>query len=91
VWQARKCRRTLLPQSAGISEAYGVVILAICTYMYNNLFGMPCNESGDFEPHAADFFYVNLLFILQQVTGKLRMIGVYYQTFTWRAKNYNIL
>lgn len=34
------------------SEAYGAGILAI----YNNVFGMPGNESGDFEPHAADFF-----------------------------------
>jgi hypothetical protein len=68
------------------SEAYGVGILEI----YNNLFGIPGNESGDFEPRGAYFFYVSLSLILQQATGKLRVIGVYYLTFTLRAKHYNI-
>lgn len=55
------------------------------------MFGMSGNESDDYEPHGSDFFCVSLSLTLQQVTSKLRLTGVYYQTFTWRPKHYNIL
>jgi len=55
------------------------------------MFGMSGNESGDFEPHGSDFFYVSLSLTLQQIPSKLRLTGVYYQTFNWRPNHYNIL